>query len=117
MQGRVNKSGLVHFLLGLVSSRATGQLIGLIAVLSIIWFAGRIVGLDTTDKKLIAMAAVTAVFIVFIFIRWLWTKRSGDKLASELASHNAGSSAELDEIKEKMPVSYTHLTLPTILRV
>ena len=99
MQGRVNKSGLVHFLLGLVSSRATGQLIGLIAVLSIIWFAGRIVGLDTTDKKLIAMAAVTAVFIVFIFIRWLWTKRSGDKLASELASHNAGSSAELDEIK------------------
>ncbi|MDN3380860.1 MULTISPECIES: type VI secretion system membrane subunit TssM [unclassified Pseudoalteromonas] len=102
MQGRVNKSGMVHFLLGLVSSRATGQLIGLIAVLSIVWFAGRIVGLDTTDKKLIAMGAVTAVFILFIFIRWLWTKRSGDKLASELASHNAGSSAELDEIKEKM---------------
>ena len=49
MQGRVNKSGLVHFLLGLVSSRATGQLIGLIAVLSIVWFAGRMVGLDTTD--------------------------------------------------------------------
>ena len=102
MQGRVNKSGLVHFLLGLVSSRATGQLIGLIAVLSIVWFAGRMVGLDTTDKKLIAMGAVTAVFILFIFIRWLWTKRSGDKLASELASHNAGSSAELDEIKDKM---------------
>ncbi|MEC8139198.1 type VI secretion system membrane subunit TssM [Pseudoalteromonas sp. D15MCD-2] len=109
MQGRVNKSGLVHFLLGLVSSRATGQLIGLIAVLSIIWFAGRIVGLDTTDKKLIAMAAVTAVFIVFIFIRWLWTKRSGDKLASELASHNAGSSAELDEIKEKMQEALSSL--------
>ncbi|MBB1407833.1 type VI secretion system membrane subunit TssM [Pseudoalteromonas sp. SG44-17] len=102
MQGRVNKSGLVHFLLGLVSSRATGQLIGLIAVLSIVWFAGRMVGLDTTDKKLIAMGAVTAVFILFIFTRWLWTKRSGDKLASELANHNAGSSAELDEIKEKM---------------
>lgn len=102
MQGRVNKSGLVHFLLGLVSSRATGQLIGLIAVLSIVWFAGRMVGLDTTDKKLIAMGAVTAVFLVFIFIRWLWTKRSGDKLVSELANHNAGSSAELDEIKEKM---------------
>ncbi|MDC9501602.1 MULTISPECIES: type VI secretion system membrane subunit TssM [unclassified Pseudoalteromonas] len=102
MQGRVNKSGLVHFLLGLVSSRATGQLIGLIAVLSIVWFAGRMVGLDTTDKKLIAMGAVTAVFVLFIFIRWLWTKRSGDKLVSELASHNAGSSAELDEIKEKM---------------
>ncbi|WP_199528965.1 type VI secretion system membrane subunit TssM [Pseudoalteromonas sp. bablab_jr010] len=109
MQGRVNKSGLVHFLLGLVSSRATGQLIGLIAVLSIIWFAGRIVGLDTTDKKLIAMAAVTAVFIIFIFIRWLWTKRSGDKLASELASHNAGSSAELDEIKEKMQEALSSL--------
>ncbi|MBB1352447.1 type VI secretion system membrane subunit TssM [Pseudoalteromonas sp. SR45-5] len=102
MQGRVNKSGLVHFLLGLVSSRATGQLIGFIAVLSIVWFAGRMVGLDTTDKKLIAMGAVTAVFVLFIFIRWLWTKRSGDKLASELASHNAGSSAELSEIKEKM---------------
>ncbi|WP_417698590.1 type VI secretion system membrane subunit TssM [Psychromonas sp.] len=109
MQGRVNKSGLVHFLLGLVSSRATGQLIGLIAVLSIVWFAGRIVGLDTTDKKLFAMAAVTAVFIVFIFIRWLWTKRSGDKLASELASHNAGSSAELDEIKEKMQEALSSL--------
>tara|TARA_B100002049_G_scaffold36300_1_gene23865 strand:+ start:5082 stop:8798 length:3717 start_codon:yes stop_codon:yes gene_type:complete len=109
MQGRVNKSGLVHFLLGLVSSRATGQLIGLIAVLSIIWFAGRIVGLDTTDKKLIAMGSVTAVFIVFIFIRWLWTKRSGDKLASELASHNAGSSAELNEIKEKMQEALSSL--------
>ena len=49
MQGRVNKSGLVHFT---VLMHPTGQLIGLIAVLSIIWFAGRIVGLDTTDKKL-----------------------------------------------------------------
>ncbi|NMR26350.1 type VI secretion system membrane subunit TssM [Pseudoalteromonas sp. NEC-BIFX-2020_015] len=102
MQGRVNKAGMVHFLLGLVSSRATGQFIGLIAVLTIVWFAGRVVGLDTTDKRLIAMGAVTAVFILFVFIRWLWTKRSGDKLASELASHNAGSSAELDEIKDKM---------------
>ncbi len=35
MQGRVNKSGLVHFLLGLVSSRATGQLIGLMNKVSL----------------------------------------------------------------------------------
>lgn len=102
MVGRANTSGLVHFLLGLASSRASGQVIGLIAVLTIVWFAGHLVGLDTADKKLIAMLAVFGAFIVYLIARWLWTKRSGDKLVAELATHNAGSQAEIDEIQNKM---------------
>ncbi|MFC3032162.1 type VI secretion system membrane subunit TssM [Pseudoalteromonas fenneropenaei] len=102
MAGNVNKSGLVHFLLGLLSSRATGQLIGLIAVLSVIWFAGQLVGLDSADKKLIAMGVVAGAFVVFIFVRWMWTKRSGEALAKELAGHNAHSESEVNEISEKM---------------
>lgn len=101
MSGR-NTSGLVHFLLGLASSRAAGQFIGFIAVLTIVWFAGHLVGLDTPDKKIIAMLAVFGAFVIFLIARWLWTKRSGDKLVAELATHNAGSQAEIDEIQGKM---------------
>ncbi len=98
----MNTSGLVHFLLGLVSSRATGQFIGFIAVLSIVWFAGQIVGLHTVNQKLIAMAAVFGAFILYLVARWFWTKRSGDRLVAELAGHNASSQAEIDEIQTKM---------------
>jgi len=102
MVGRANTSGLVHFLLGLASSRASGQVIGLIAVLTIVWFAGHLVGLDTADKKLMAMLAVFGAFVLYLIARWFWTKRSGDKLVAELATHNAGSQAEIDEIQNKM---------------
>ncbi len=102
MRQRVNTSGMVHFLLGLLSSRATGQLIGLLAVLTIVWFAGQLVGLDTSEKKLMAMGVVFGTFILYLFVRWIWTKRSGDKLVSELASHNANSASEVDEIQQKM---------------
>ncbi|KAF7769677.1 type VI secretion system protein ImpL [Pseudoalteromonas citrea] len=102
MVGSTSKSGLVHFTLGLLSSRATGQLIGLIAILTIVWFAGIYIGLDSVNKRLIAMAVVFVSFTIFIFFRWIWTRRSGEKLASELAGHNAGSEAEIDEIKTKM---------------
>ncbi|NTS77904.1 type VI secretion system membrane subunit TssM [Catenovulum sp. SM1970] len=99
---KVNTTGLGHFLIGLMSSRATGQMVGLIAVLSIIWFAGNFVGLDTSDKKLLAMAAVFAAFIIYLIAKWIWTKRSGDLLVNELASHNASSQAEMEAIQTKM---------------
>jgi len=102
MVGNANKSGLVHFFLGLLSSRATGQLIGLVAVITVVWFAGHLVGLDSTNKKLIGMAAVMCAFSVFIFARWLWTKRSGEALAKELAGHNAQSDAQVNDIHDKM---------------
>jgi type VI secretion system protein ImpL len=102
MAGRANTSGLVHFLLGLASSRAAGQFIGFIAVLTIVWFAGHLVGLDTPDKRIIAMLAVFTAFVVYLIARWFWTKRSGDKLVAELATHNGGSQAEIDEIQNKM---------------
>ncbi len=102
MAGRANTSGLIHFLLGLASSRASGQIVGLIAVLTIVWFAGHLVGLDTVDKKLLAMLSVFGAFAVYLIARWMWTKRSGDKLVAELATHNAGSQAEIDEIQHKM---------------
>ncbi|MBU2894375.1 type VI secretion system membrane subunit TssM [Colwellia sp. D2M02] len=102
MAGRGNTSGLVHFLLGLASSRAAGQFVGFIAVLTIVWFAGHLVGLDTPDKRIIAMLAVFAAFVIYLIARWFWTKRSGDKLVAELATHNAGSQAEIDEIQTKM---------------
>ncbi len=102
MAGRSNPSGLVHFLLGLASSRAAGQFIGFIAVLTIVWFAGHLVGLDTPSKRIIAMLAVFGAFVIYLIARWLWTKRSGDKLVAELATHNAGSQAEIDEIQTKM---------------
>ena len=102
MQGSTNTRGLLQFLLGMASSRATGQFIGFIAVLTIVWFAGHLVGLNTDNKKLIAMAAVAGAFILFLIARWFWTKRSGDKLVSELANHSAGSQAEIDEIQTKM---------------
>ncbi|QBG34917.1 type VI secretion system membrane subunit TssM [Litorilituus sediminis] len=102
MAGRANTSGLVHFLLGLASSRASGQVVGLIAVLTIVWFAGHLVGLDTSDKKLMAMLAVFSAFVLYLLARWFWTKRSGDRLVAELATHNAGSQAEIDEIQHKM---------------
>ncbi|MCJ8320806.1 MAG: type VI secretion system membrane subunit TssM [Colwellia sp.] len=102
MVGRANTSGLVHFLLGLASSRAAGQFIGFIAVLTIVWFAGHLVGLDTPDKRIIAMVAVFATFVIYLIAKWFWTKRSGDKLVNELATHNAGSQAEIDEIQNKM---------------
>ncbi|WP_448565353.1 type VI secretion system membrane subunit TssM [Thalassotalea ganghwensis] len=102
MAGRANTSGLVHFLLGMASSRASGQVVGLIAVLTIVWFAGHLVGLDSADKKLIAMLAVFGAFVTYLIARWLWTKRSGDKLVAELAHHNAGSEAEIEEIQQKM---------------
>lgn len=109
MVGRGNKSGLVHFILGLLSSRATGQIIGLVAVLSLVWFVGGYIGLDSVDKRLIAMAVVLSAFLVFIFVRWFWTRRSGEKLANELAGHNASSDAEIDEIREKMQEALTSL--------
>ncbi|SFC95638.1 type VI secretion system membrane subunit TssM [Pseudoalteromonas denitrificans] len=109
MQSRVNTSGMVHFLFGLMSSRATGQVIGLLAVLTIVWFAGQLIGLDSSQKKFIAMGVVFSGFLLFIFIRWLWTKRSGDKLVSELASHNGGSASEVAEIQEKMQEALSSL--------
>ncbi|MDK1288249.1 type VI secretion system membrane subunit TssM [Pseudoalteromonas umbrosa] len=102
MAGSVNKSGLIHLLLNFFSSRATAKWIGLFALLSLAWFGGRFIGLGGVDQRLWLMGGIFVVFMLVLFVRWLWAKRSGDKLASELANHNASSEAEVAEIKEKM---------------
>ena len=102
MQGRINFNGMVHFFLGLMSSRLSGPLLGVVAVCSLLWFAGHLVGLAERQHRLLAMGTVLLVCVLVMTARWLWAKRSGNRLVSELASHNAGSEGEIEEIQNKM---------------
>ncbi|WP_339142729.1 type VI secretion system membrane subunit TssM [Pseudoalteromonas galatheae] len=98
----VNRSGLVHLVLGFLSSRATAHWVGIFAILTLIWFAGRFIGLEDQNHRLMVMGAVFGLFCLTLLVRWLWVKRSGDKLAKEIANNHAGTEAEVEEIKAKM---------------
>lgn len=102
MAGHINPNSVMHFFMGLLSSRASGPMIGVVSILSLIWFGGHFIGLDNTATKLLVMASVLVAVVGYWLVRWYLTKRSGDRLVSELVTHNAGDQAELDDIREKM---------------
>ena len=55
------------------------------------------------------------IYTVFLLLLLLSCTSSSEKLAWEIANNSQTNKKELTRFLE--PVSYTHLTLPTILRV
>lgn len=81
-------------------SKAMGWLAGIAAVLLLIWYAGHYVGLSTHRQKLIAMAAVVGVFVLFLLLRFLFNAIRGKRLRQQLDKMGDGQST--DSIQNKI---------------
>ncbi|MEP4546443.1 MAG: type VI secretion system membrane subunit TssM [Saccharospirillum sp.] len=91
--------GLLFRFKDVLLSRASGAVVGLVAVLVIIWFAGHHVGLTSSRLKFIAMGVVVVVFLLIWLVTALYKWRRGRKLRKQLDAMSGGSS---DAIQSKI---------------
>ncbi|MCG8393284.1 MAG: type VI secretion system membrane subunit TssM [Pseudomonadales bacterium] len=90
---------LISILKKLVLSRLGSSAIGLVAVVALIWFAGPRLGL-TGSTRYMAIAAVSAIFVLVYLFRWWLARRRGNQLQKELGGGDADS--DVDALHEKM---------------
>ncbi|PWK42549.1 type VI secretion system membrane subunit TssM [Pleionea mediterranea] len=105
MTGHGNSGGLFRFLLGFATARATGTLLGILAFVSLIWFLGHYVGLQTTNQKLMVIGAFISVVALVFIVRFFYTRSKGKRLESDLSEQAAAggqNSVEVDALKNKM---------------
>jgi type VI secretion system protein ImpL len=100
-----SSSGLVRFLLGFATARATGTAFGILATISLIWFLGHYVGLTTETQKLVVIGVFLSIVGLIFLVRFLYMRAKGAKLARNIAeqsSTQAQSSAEIEALQAKM---------------
>lgn len=87
-------------------SRAGSSLIGLFAVIALIWFAGPRLGLSGNARYL-AVAVVVGLFLLVAGIRYLLARRRGNQIQQALASDQGNG--DVAALREKMDEAITSL--------
>lgn len=87
-------------------SRAGSSLIGLVAVLALIWFAGPRLGL-TGSARYLAVAVVVGLFLLVVGARYLLARRRGNQLQQALASDQGNG--DVVALREKMDEAISSL--------
>ncbi len=88
---------LFGYVRNFVLSRAGSTLIGVFALMALVWFAGPMVGLKDTTVRLIIIAGIAAVALLYVGISWLLARRRGARLQKDMEAQ-AGSDARQADI-------------------
>ncbi|RFA29849.1 hypothetical protein CAI21_08420 [Alkalilimnicola ehrlichii] len=90
----------------LVISRFGSSLIGLIAVIALIWYAGPLLGITSASTRLMMIGGAVLVAALYFGIKLFVSTRKGDRLVNDLSEQGEGGdddrAAELESIREKM---------------
>ena len=97
-------SMVLNFLKQTILSRAGSILLGLIAFVALVWYAGPYIGIRDTQTRLIIIAAVLGLVVVYYLISWIITRRRAAKFNQELAAQGVdeGHRADLEALRQKM---------------
>ena len=82
----------------------TGVLAGVIGIAVIVWFGGRYVGLVSVQSRLIAIAVVFAIYLLWLTSKFVYTRFKGKKLVDDLAQSSGD-----DELSTKLKEVLTSL--------
>ena len=95
---------LVNFLKKTILSRAGSVLLGLIALVALIWYAGPYIGIRDSHIRLIIIAGVLGLALAYLLISWLITRRRAAKFDQDLAAQGVdeGHRADIAALRQKM---------------
>ncbi|EAR09296.1 hypothetical protein MED297_18448 [Reinekea sp. MED297] len=89
--------GLIMRFLPFLTRLFTGVFAGFVGLAVIVWFAGRYVGLTSVTSRLIVIAGLFGIYLLWIIGRALFLKFRGQKLAGDLEQ-----SVEDEELRSKL---------------
>lgn len=94
-----------------VLSRAGSVLLGLIALCLLVWYAGPYIGIRETNIRLIIIGVVIGLFLLYMLINWIITRRRAAKFNQELAAQGAdeGHKADIAALRNKMQEAISSL--------
>ena len=96
---------LLSMLRRYLGSRLGVTIIGLIAICSLIWFAGPRVGLHSVTYRLLIIGLILLGFCLSLLVRKLWAMKKGGQLQKQIQGQDesqAGRQLEVELLKEKM---------------
>ena len=104
-------SMILNVLKNMILSKAGSMLLGLIALCALIWFAGPYIGLKETMPRLILIAAVVSIYLLYLLIAWLITRRRAAKFNKELEEqgNDEGHKADVAALRDKMQEAISSL--------
>ncbi|HEB58433.1 MAG TPA: type VI secretion system membrane subunit TssM [Gammaproteobacteria bacterium] len=92
-----------------VMSRGGSTLIGLVALLALVWFGLPFVGVRSTNTRLIIIGVILGVAALYWLITWLVARRRGKAFQKDLQGQQDGRQAELEALKGKMTEAISSL--------
>ena len=95
---------VINVIKNVVLSRAGSMLLGLIAFVLLVWYAGPYIGIRETNLRLLIIGAVVGLFMIYVLINWLITRRRAAKFNQALAEQGAdeGHQADIAALRDKM---------------
>ncbi len=91
---------------GFLTSKGGSSMIGLIAIMALVWYAGPYIGLSDVRTRLYIIGGLLGLALLIIVVRLLLVRRRGGKLKKELDGQNDERAAQRDieigAIREKM---------------
>lgn len=95
---------VINLIKKVVLSRAGSMLLGLIAFVLLVWYAGPYIGLRETNIRLLIIGAVIGLFLIYVLINWMITRRRAAKFNQALAEQGAdeGHKADIAALRDKM---------------
>lgn len=96
---------ILIFIQSYLFGRLGSRILGLMLILSLIWWAGPFVGLRGTKLRIYSMAGILLVFLAVWLVRKWLTKRRGDRLKQDLdsqAGQDQSRQMEIEELRDKM---------------
>ena len=95
---------ILSMLRSTVLSKAGSVLIGLVVLCTLIWFAGPYVGIKEASHRLMIIGAVLGIYILYVLINWIITRKRAAKFDKELSEQGAdeGHKADIAALRGKM---------------
>jgi len=94
---------MILSLLRKLAGKAGVFFVATLMLITLVWLAGPMVGLTDTKLRLIIIAVIILIAVVYLLVSWIITKRRGSQLQEELQESDIDDhSVEIDALKEKM---------------
>ncbi len=92
-----------------VMSRGGSTLIGLVALIALVWFGLPFVGVKPADTRLIIIGVIIGTAALYWLVTWIIARRRGKAFQKELQDQEDGRQAEIAALKGKMAEAISSL--------
>ena len=92
-----------------VMSRGGSTLIGLVALLALVWFGLPFVGVKSTNTRLIVIGVILGIAALYWLVTWFIARRRGKAFQKDLQDQQDGRQAEIAALKGKMAEAISSL--------